>query len=88
MVLLVNAGVVNEAPVNTTVESAALLYQVNTGLITVVLVAVSVVVPLVQIVVEPDTATSVDTALGLTITVTVLALAELFSHLLAPFTVT
>ena len=88
MVLEVNTGVVNEAPVNTTLVSAASLYQVNTGLIIVVLEAVNVVPEPLHIDVVPVVVISLATALGFTIIVTALALAAVFSHLLLPFTVT
>ena len=83
-----NTGVVNTAPVNTTLLSAASLYQVNTGLVTVVLDAVKVVPEPLHIDVVPVVVISLATAIGFTMIVTGLALAAAFSHLLLPFTVT
>ena len=79
-------GVVNEAPVKTAVVNAASLYQVNTGLVTVVLLAVSTTEPpehteaLFAVMSEAN-------ALLVTFTVTTFAFAEVFSHLLLPLTV-
>ena len=88
MVLADNTGVVNTAPVNTTLLSAASLYQVNTGLVTVVLDAVNVVPEPLHIDVVPVVVISLANAIGFTIIVTGLALAAVFSHLLLPLTVT
>ncbi|MNQ75616.1 hypothetical protein D3C85_904190 [compost metagenome] len=85
---MLNTGDTNTGPVNTTVVKVASLYQVNTGLVTVVLVAAKVAAVFAQTEVEPFTVISVATAIGLTVTVTALAFAALFSHLLAPLTVT
>ena len=76
----------NEAPVKTTVVSAASLYQVNTGLVTVVLLAVSVA-ELPEHTVALPAVISEASAEGLTFTVTNLAFTAVFSHLLVPFTV-
>ena len=80
-------GVLNEAPVKAIVVNAASLYQLNIGLVTVVLLAVSVAgLPEhaeVLAVVMSDASAGV-----VTFTVTALALAAMFSNLFAPFTVT
>ena len=79
----------NTGPVNTAVVSAASLYQVNTGLVTVVLLAVNFAeVPEQKGTSAPLTAMSEASAGGLTVTVTTLAFAVVFSHLLSPLTVT
>ena len=83
-----NTGVVNTLPVNTTDVKAASLYQVNTGLVTVVLLAVNTVATLPQIDLNPFTVISACTARGLMIMVTGFAPAAVFSHLLVPLTVT
>ena len=88
MVLAVKTGVVNVAPTDATLVKAASLYQVNTGLVTVVLLAVKIVLALLQTEVVPLATISLATALGFTVTVTAFALADVFSHLLLPFTVT
>lgn len=88
MVLAVNVGVVKTAPTKATSVKVALVYQVNTGLVTVVLLAVNTAADPPQIFVEPFTIISVATAIGLTLMVTVAAFAALFSHLLFPLTVT
>ena len=54
-VLAVNAGVVNTAPTNATSVKVALVYQVNTGLVTVVLLAVNTAADPPQTFVEPFT---------------------------------
>ena len=74
------------APVDIAVVSAASLYQVNTGLVTVVLVAVSVAA-LPEQTVALFAVMSDASAEGLTVTVTALAVAGVFSHLLLPLTV-
>ncbi|MNI31579.1 hypothetical protein D3C87_1346990 [compost metagenome] len=83
-----SAGVTKLAPVFTTVVKAASLYQVNTGLVTVVLVAVKVTVEPPQMVLVPVKLISVGPATGLTVTVTSFALPGLFAHLFVPLTVT
>ncbi len=88
MVLAVNVGVVNTAPTNATLVKVALVYQVNTGFVTVVLLAVNTAADPPQTFVEPFTTISVATAIGLTLMVTAAAFAALFSHLLVPLTVT
>ncbi|MNQ87405.1 hypothetical protein D3C85_1026270 [compost metagenome] len=68
---------------------AASLYQVNTGLVTVVLEAVNVALaPAQNGALFPVTAISAAVAGGLITTVTTLAPAARLSHLLVPLTVT
>ena len=77
----------NVAPTNATEVKAASLYQVNTGLVTVVLVATNAADEPAQI--EASLAvTSLALATVVTIIATAFALAAEFSHLLSPFTVT
>ena len=83
----VNTGVVNDEPTKATVVKAASLYQVNVGLVTVVVVAVSVVFDPEQIVASAAVISEA-VATGLTVIVTTLAVPGAFSHLLSPFTVT
>ncbi|MNL72127.1 hypothetical protein D3C87_1973880 [compost metagenome] len=72
-----------------TVVKAASLYQVNTGLVTVVLLATNLAeFPEQNGASAPATLISVANAGGLTVTVTALAVAAVFSHLLDPLTVT
>ena len=85
--VVVNAGVLKVAPVNTGVVKAASLYHVNTGLVTVVVLATKLADEPAQIVASAAI-TSVAEATGLTTTFTDLAVAALFSHLLSPLTVT
>ncbi|MNI31578.1 hypothetical protein D3C85_754720 [compost metagenome] len=61
------AGVLNTAPTLTTCVKAASLYQVNTGLVTVVLAAVNTAVPEAHNEVVPVTVTSAAVADGLTV---------------------
>ena len=88
MVFAVNVGVVNTAPTKATLVKVALVYQVNTGLVTVVLLAVSTAADPPQIFVDPFTTISLATAIGLTLMVTVAAFTAELSHLLVPLTVT
>ena len=83
----VNAGVLKVAPVNTGIVKAASLYQVNTGLVTVVVLAAKPADEPAQMLASAAV-TSVTEATGLTTTFTDLAVATLFSHLLSPLTVT
>ena len=78
----------NDGPTKATVVKAASVYQVNTGLVTVVLDAVNVVPEPLHIDVVPVVVRSLATAIGFTVIVTALALAAVFSHLLLPLTVT
>ena len=74
---------------NTALVNAASLYQVNTGFVTVVVVAVSLAVVPAQIgSLAPATLMSEATAGGFTVKVTTLAVAAVFSHLFDPLTVT
>ena len=86
--LAVNTGVVKTLPTNATDVKAASLYQVNTGLVTVVLLAVNTAATFPQIDLDPFTDTSACTAREFTTIVTGLAFAAEFSHLLLPLTVT
>ena len=88
MVLAVNTGVVNTLPTNATDVKAASLYQVNTGLVTVVLFAVNTAATFPQIDVDPVTVISVCIALGFTTTVFGFAVTAVFPHLFVPLTVT
>ncbi|MNQ87404.1 hypothetical protein D3C85_1026260 [compost metagenome] len=79
----------NTGPVNTAFVKAASLYQVNTGLVTVVLLAVNFAfVPAQNGASLPVMATSAAVAGGFTVIVTTLALAGSLGHLLSPLTVT
>ena len=88
MVFAVNTGVVNTLPTKATDVKAASLYQVNTGLVTVVLLAVNTAATFPQIDLDPVTVTSACTALGFTTTVIGFAVTAVFSHLFVPLTVT
>ncbi|MNQ75617.1 hypothetical protein D3C85_904200 [compost metagenome] len=85
---MVKFGVVNIGPLNATLVSEASLYQVNTGLVTVVELALITTEP------EPHTLAGVDKVISaavapaFTVTVTTLAVIFEFSHLLSPLTVT
>ena len=83
----VNAGVVKFGPTKATLVSEASLYQVNTGLVTVVELAASVAVPEPQTKVGADKMMSAAVAASFTFTVITLAVAAELSHLLSPFTV-
>ena len=77
----------NVAPTNATEVKAASLYQVNTGLVTVVLVATNAADEPAQI--EASLAvTSLALATGVTVTIIALPFPAAFSHLLSPLTVT
>ena len=86
--VVVKFGVVNIGPVNATLVSDASLYQVNTGLVTVVELALITAVPDPQMVAGVDKVISACTAAVFTFTVTTLAVMAEFSHLLSPLTVT
>ena len=89
MVVVVSAGVLNTAPVNTALVKAASLYQVNTGLVTDTLLAVNFAEVFAQNGVSaPATLMSEANAGGFTLTVTALAVAAVLSHLFEPLTVT
>ena len=83
----VNTGVVNIGPVKATLVNEASLYQVNTGLVTVVELALIVAVPEPQITVGFDSVISAAVATSFTVTVTTFAVDAELSHLLSPLTV-
>ncbi|MNR00424.1 hypothetical protein D3C85_1161950 [compost metagenome] len=86
--LTLNTGS-NTGPVKATSVRSASLYQVNTGLVTVVLLAVNLAfVPAQNGVLFPAIAISAAVAGGFTVIVTTLALAGSLGHLLSPLTLT
>ncbi len=88
MVVVVNTGVVNIGPVKATLVNEASLYQVNTGLVTVVELALITAVPDPHTKLGVDKVISAAVAAWFTLTVTTLAVIPEFSHLLSPLTVT
>ena len=78
--MAVKTGVVNTLPTNTGEVNATSLYQVNIGLVIVLVLAVNVAATFPQTDLFPLTVTSACMALGFTVTVMVLALAAEFSH--------
>ena len=85
--MAVRTGVLKLAPTKATEVKAASLYQVNVGLLTVVVAAVNVALDPAQIVASVAV-TSPAPAIGVTVSATAKALPEAFSHLLSPLTVT
>ena len=87
MVVVLKAGVVKIGPTNATLVNEASLYQVNTGLVTVVELALIVAVPDPQITAGFDSVISAAVATSFTVTVTTFAVDAELSHLLSPLTV-
>ncbi len=88
MVVVVNAGVVKDAPTCATLDKAASLYQVKTGLITVPDEADKLVVEFLQITFKPVRLISDPVDKGLTLMETTRAVDGVFSHFPSPLTVT
>ena len=85
--LVVKTGVVKFGPTKATLVSEASLYHVNTGLVTVVELALIVAVPEPQTKVDVDKVRSAAVAASFTLTVITLAVAVELSHLLSPLMV-
>ena len=85
--LVVKFGVVKIGPTKATLVNEASLYQVNTGFVTVVELALIVAAPEPQMIAGLETVISAAVATSFTVTVTTLAADAELSHLLLPFTV-
>ena len=85
--LVVKSGVVKIGPTKATLVNEASLYQVTTGFVTVVELALIVAVPEPQMIAGLETVISAAVATSFTVTVTTLAADAELSHLLLPFIV-
>ena len=85
--LVVKTGVVKFGPTKAILVNEASLYQVNTGRVTVVELALIVAIPEPQTKAGADKVRSAAVAASFTVTVITLALAAELSHLLSPFIV-
>ena len=82
-----NDGVLNVAPTKATDVSVASVYQVNIGLVTVVVLATNAAeVPWQMLASFAETSATL--AIGVTVSATAKAPPDAFSHLLSPLTVT
>ena len=85
--LAVSNGVLKIGPTKATLVNEASLYQVNTGLITLVELALMVAFPEPHITAGSDKVISAAVAASFTFTVIILAVAAELSHLLSPLIV-